>query len=201
MRFSRLHVATMRPTYESLAHAKVYPIQFARHDPRRGSGKEKSEQMVFRVEHISGEFAGLMTLDAHLLGFDDYSQRYFVDKIPDDVVKRAEAVLEAMYLALRRFGAMKARSMVVGDVTSLVITVAKGLFVPADPARPNYVEETEREAAAYKELTGWEVSVFKYPSEECGNLAEAFRKAKESLDNILKEALGEETKKEATESA
>ncbi len=187
VRFSRLHVATMKPTYESLSQAKVYPIQFARHVPGKEGGKGKSGQMVFRVEHISGEFAGLMTFDAHLLGFDDYTQQYFV-KVPDDVVERAEAVLEAMYIALNRLGAMKARSMTVGDVTSLTITVAQGLFTPTDPARRDYIESTVNEAQKYEELTGWKVNVITYPKESAG-IAEAFTKAKEKLGELLKESL------------
>ncbi len=187
VRFSRLHVATMKPTYESLSQAKVYPIQFARHVPGKEEGKGKSGQMVFRVEHISGEFAGLVTLDAHLLGFDDYTQQYFV-KVPDDVVKRAEAVLEAMYIALNRLGAMKARSMTVGDVTSLTITVAQGLFTPTDPARRDYIESTVNEAQKYEELTGWKVNVITYPQESAG-IAEAFTKAKEKLGELLRESL------------
>jgi len=187
IRFSRLHVATMRPTYESLNQAKIYPIQFARHDPRKEKGKGKSGQMIFRVEHISGEFAGLITLDAHLLGFDDYTQQYFV-KTPDDVVKRGEAVLEAMYLALNRLGAMKARSMTAGNVTSLAITVAQGLFTPTDPAKEGFIESTVKEAEKYKELTEWEAKVITYP-EGSASMAEAFEKAKEKLSELLKKSL------------
>ena len=190
VRFSRLHAATMRPTYKSLTQAKAYPIQFARHVPGKEGGREgRSGQMIFRVEHVSGEFAGLVTLDAHLLGFDDYTQEYFVGKLPDDVVERAEAVLEAIYLALMRLGAMRARSMTVGDVTSLVITVAQGIFTPADPAREGYIELTEREAKGYKDLTGWGVKVIKYPG-EAASLADAFRKARDELRSLLEDSLG-----------
>ncbi len=187
VRFSRLHVATMKPTYEALTYAKVYPIQFARHVPGKEKGESKSGQMIFRVEHVSGEFAGLITLDAHLLGFDDYTQQYFI-KTPDEVVERGEAVLEAMYVALNRLGAMKARSMTVGDVTSLAITVAQGIFTPTDPARRDYIESTVREAEKYEELTGWKASVITYPEGSAG-IAEAFKKAKEELGKLLEGSL------------
>ncbi len=186
IRFSRLHAATMKPTYESLSQAKVYPIQFARHVPGKEKGGGKSGQMIFRVEHISGEFAGLITLDAHLLGFDDYTQEYFVDV--GGVGRRAEAVLEAIYLALNRLGAMKARSMTIGDVTSLVITVAQGLFTPVDPARKGFVEATLKEAEAYRKLTGWGVEVMVYPKNE-PSIGEAFEKAKNKLSELIGNSL------------
>ncbi len=193
-RFSRLHVATVKPTYEALSKSRVYPIQLARHDPRRGKGGgEKSAQMIFRVEHVSGEFAGLMTLETHLLGFNDLKYKYFV-KVPDEVIERAEAVVTAMYLGLRRFGAMKARSLTVLGINSLVITVSKGYFTPIDPSMSNYVELTTKEAKGYKELTGWDVKVVTYPpmegTEGASSIAEAFNKAKEEVVKLLNESLG-----------
>ncbi len=193
-RFSRLHVATIKPTYEALSKARVYPIQLARHDPRRGrGGGEKSGQMIFRVEHVSGEFAGLMTLEAHLLGFNDLSYKYFISK-PNEVIKRAEAVIKAMYLSLLRFGAMKARSLTVLGINSVVITVSKGYFIPTDPAVSNYLERTVSEAKGYEGLTGWGVKVITYPgvegAEEASSVAEAFSKAKEEVGRLLKDSLG-----------
>ncbi len=217
IRFSRLHVSMVKPVYEDLENASVYHIQFARHDVRRGAkgeaGEKLSGQQPFRVEHVSGRFAGVITLDAHLIGYDDIGyggsepKGYFISK--KKVIERAEAVVKAISDGVyRRFGSMKARSLTVIAQDTAVLAVVKGVYTPPDPSlegsSEKYVELVKKDLKAYTDLMGVDAHLIVVGGGCAGGsegrvniscfdtVPDAFQKAAEVVREYLKSAIPDE---------